>query len=207
MPNDPQTTDLTPGEKSSIAWTGGFAVVFLAMALLTNSWSLLLLHTIAVGALGGLTHEFAQSGGKIFFFRKERDGLYFGSLAGMVLGIVAGLLVSRSYVDPPAPPTAAQPQVESLIPPDAAPRSIGIGLSLEIFFAALGLKGVAEAAGGTVAPGSESREDEDSPASKHSTASTDPAPPDPALSDPVLSSSPAQNESTLASSNHAPNSR
>lgn len=178
MSDDPQTTDLTPGEKSSIAWTGGFAVVFLAMALLTNSWSLLLLHTIAVGALGGLTHEFAQSGGKIFFFRKEKDGLYFGSLAGMVLGIVAGLLVSRSYVDPPAPPTTTQLRVESLTPSDTAQRSIGIGLSLEIFFAALGLKGVAEAAGGTVAPGSQSREDEDSLASERLTPAADPALPD-----------------------------
>ena len=40
-------------------------------------------------------HEFAQSGGRIIFFRREQDGLYLGSHAGVVMGATAGILVIR----------------------------------------------------------------------------------------------------------------
>ncbi len=143
-PVEPQ---LTRGERSSLMWTSGFSVTFLIIALITNSWNLLILHTIAVGSLGGLVHEFAQSQGRIFFFRKERDGLYLGSLTGMILGTVAGLLVIRSYV---------QPQISGESSPNSTVteritqnnQPFGLAVTLEIFFAALGLKGVAEAATG-----------------------------------------------------------
>jgi hypothetical protein len=91
-------------------------------------WGLSLAAT--VGALGGLAHEIAQSGGKLLFFSKKADGFYLGSVAGLVLGAVAGIMVARVlFSDPPSNMTAAQ-------------------LSYEAFLAGLGLKGVVEAAGG-----------------------------------------------------------
>jgi hypothetical protein len=138
---------LTSGERLSLLYTSGFSVAFLIVALLTTSWNFLILHTIAVGSLGGLVHEFAQSQGKIFFFRKEKDGLYLGSLTGMILGTVAGLLVIRSYIQPPI---SGEPPSNAAATEQATQnhQPFGLALSLEIFFAALGLKGVAEAATG-----------------------------------------------------------
>jgi hypothetical protein len=92
----------------------------------------------AVGGLGGLVHEFAQSGGRIVFFQQNRDGLYLGSLAGVVLGAVAGILVIRGHL------------IGS--DPGAAPLGSVTQLSYECFFAGLALKGVSEAASGTVVP-------------------------------------------------------
>lgn len=83
-----------------------------------------------VGALGGLAHEIAQSGGKIAVFSMKADGFYLGSVAGMILGAVSGIMVARVlFSNPPTTITAAQ-------------------LSYEAFIAGLGLKGVIEAAGG-----------------------------------------------------------
>jgi len=92
-------------------------------------------------------HEFAQSGGKIFFFRKEEDGLYLGSMTGMVLGMVAGLLVARGNIQLPSN-TGVVPD-QSQITSTTQTKSIDMNLSLEIFFAALALKGVTEAATGS----------------------------------------------------------
>lgn len=90
---------------------------------------------VAVGGLGGLTHEIAQSGGKILFFQRKLDGFYLGSLAGVILGAVAGLLAARGMiVNPDVAKVGAQPGPIPLI--------------FEVFFAGLALKGVAEAAGG-----------------------------------------------------------
>ena len=87
----------------------------------------------SMGALGGLSHEIAQSHGKILFFRKAEDGIYIGSIAGMVLGAIAGLLVARGLV------THA---------PGSAPLPIDLmQLKFEAFFAGLGLKGILDAAG------------------------------------------------------------
>lgn len=137
-------TPLDRNEKISMATTIGSAATCFAIALLTTSSSLFIFHAIAVGALGGLFHELAQSGGKIFFFRKAKDGLYLGSMTGMVLGVVAGLLVARSYTLPQARDVATIDRNQPTSATQAEP--FDVGLSLEIFFAALGLKGVAEAA-------------------------------------------------------------
>jgi len=97
-----------------------------------STWVLWL--AVAVGGLGGLAHEVAQSGGKILFFKREMDGMYLGSLAGVILGAVAGLLAVRGLiVNPVAQPGAIQ-------------------LIYESFLAGLALKGVAEAAGGQAVP-------------------------------------------------------
>lgn len=90
---------------------------------------------IAVGALGGLVHEIAQSGGKILFFERKLDGFYIGALAGAVLGAVAGLLAVRGAITNPT----------------AEPFNI-TELFYEAFLAGMALKGVTEAAGGQALP-------------------------------------------------------
>jgi len=125
---------LTPLQRYSII---GTVVLFLASAIVA-SWSAqhqsVLWLAASAGALGGLVHELAQSGGKILFFRMEADGLYLGSIAGMVLGSVAGVLVVRGHLT------------------GSAPDENMVQLAYEVFTAGLALKGVVEAAGGNVVP-------------------------------------------------------
>lgn len=81
----------------------------------------------SMGALGGIGHEFAQSGGRIVFIQRRGDGLYLGSLTGAVLGAVAGLLMIRGYLTPGIP-------------------AIPYGqVAYETFTSGLALKGVVEA--------------------------------------------------------------
>ncbi|HEV2494156.1 MAG TPA: DUF4257 domain-containing protein [Terriglobia bacterium] len=126
-------TGLTPMEKYSIVATIvlGVALALLAWASAHYGWTLWL--AASVGALGGLVHEIAQSGGKVAFFQRYQDGFYLGSVAGMILGAVAGLLVVRGLVagNPSSPPSMTTAQI-----------------AYEVFTAGLALKGVAEAAGG-----------------------------------------------------------
>ena len=110
----------------------GIALAILAWASSHYQWLLWL--AASVGALGGLVHEIAQSGGKILFFQTRQDGMYLGSLAGMVLGAVAGLLVVRGHL-------------ASGVAGAVAPANY-VQLTYEIFIAGLALKGVTEAAGG-----------------------------------------------------------
>lgn len=87
----------------------------------------------SMGALGGLSHEIVQSHGKILFFREADDGIYIGSIASMVLGAIAGLLVARGLVA--HAPGSVPPPIDQ------------IQLKFEAFFAGLGLKGILDAAG------------------------------------------------------------
>jgi hypothetical protein len=125
-------TGLSTMEKYSIAATIilGVALALLAWASAHYGWTLWL--AASVGALGGLVHEIAQSGGKVAFFQRYQDGFYLGSVAGMILGAVAGLLVVRGLVVGTPPPTPMPPSQ----------------IAYEVFTAGLALKGVAEAAGG-----------------------------------------------------------
>jgi len=128
----PTPTGLSPMEKYSIVAT---VLLVVAMALLAWAsarfgWTLWL--AVSVGALGGLAHEIAQSGGKVAFFHRYEDGFYLGSVAGLILGAVAGLLVVRGLVlGNPLPPTITPAQI-----------------AYDVFTAGLALKGVTEAAGG-----------------------------------------------------------
>jgi len=126
-------TGLTPLEKYSIAGTVviGILLAVLADASAGHQWMLWL--AASVGALGGLAHEIAQSGGKIAFFQRYQDGFYLGSVAGMVLGAVAGLLVVRG-LDAGLAGSGATTTTQ---------------LAYDAFIAGLALKGVTEAAGGT----------------------------------------------------------
>ena len=114
----------------------GIALAILAWASSHYQWLMWL--AASVGALGGLVHEIAQSGGKIMFFERHQDGMYLGSLAGMVLGAVAGLLVVRGHLISGGAVAAASVN--------------NVQLTYEVFIAGLALKGVTEAAGGRPVP-------------------------------------------------------
>lgn len=122
-------------ESISIIATVALLVILAILAYYSarNAWILTL--ALSVGGIGGLVHELAQSRGKILFFRKEQDGLYLGSIAGIVLGGVAGVLTIRGFL---------------------ADGSISDGNTVqvvyEVFLAGLALKGVVEAAGGNPVP-------------------------------------------------------
>lgn len=53
---------------------------------------------IGAGGLGGLIHELAQSKGKILFIKKYDDGVYLGSISGIILGLVAGILMLQNQI-------------------------------------------------------------------------------------------------------------
>ncbi len=129
---------LTRLEKVSVIATLLMVVLLaiLAWASGHNNWLLWL--AASVGGLGGLVHEIAQSGGKIMFFQRHKDGMYLGSLAGIVLGAVAGILVIRGHLIASAGGVALEVSK--------------IQLTYEIFMAGLALKGVTEAAGGNAVP-------------------------------------------------------
>ena len=110
----------------------GVGLGILASLSARHNWVIWL--AVSVGGLGGLAHELAQSGGKILFFERKLDGIYIGSLAGVVLGAAAGLLAVRGLIISPA----AQLGSTQLI--------------YEAFLAGLALKGVTEAAGGQALP-------------------------------------------------------
>ncbi len=100
-------------------------LVTLAVAIIfrTN----LLVAAISVAAIGGFVHEIVQSGGSVAYPQSKADGLYLGSISGLVFGAIAGLLAVQG-IDPNSP--------------------VGISFVSQMFFAGLALKGVAEAAGG-----------------------------------------------------------
>ena len=126
----PTPTGLSPMEKYSIASTVVLVATMALLAWASTRYGWILWLAVSVGALGGLAHEIAQSGGKVAFFHRYEDGIYLGSVAGMILGAVAGLLVVRGVVlGNPHPPTMTQ-------------------IAYDVFTAGLALKGVTEAAGG-----------------------------------------------------------
>lgn len=111
------------------------SVVFVALvivAVIGYQRHMLLLLAASVGGVGGLVHEIAQSRGMILFFEKRADGLYLGSIAGAMMGAVAGLLVVRGLL--------AGHGGEVLNFTD---------ITFDVFMAGLALKGVVEAAGGS----------------------------------------------------------
>ena len=122
---------LTSFQKLSIISTVILFVVFAIVAWLSFRNQSLLVLAFLVGGLGGLVHEIAQSRGKILFFENKSDGLYLGTISGIILGAVAGVLVIRGYMTGETAITDAT----------------FVQMSYECFIAGLALKGVAEAAG------------------------------------------------------------
>lgn len=105
--------------------------IFIAWLSSQRGWVIGL--AVSVGALGGLVHELAQSGGKILWFQRKLDGFYMGSLSGMILGAVSGILIVRGVLVDNAPFNST-------------------ALTFEIFSAGLALKGIVEAATGKPLP-------------------------------------------------------
>ena len=131
MVEPPLKQNLTPHELSSIVVTIIIGVVLAVIAWFSCHKQWLLIMAFSVGGLGGFVHDIAQSRGKILFFERHSDGLYLGTIAGVILGAVAGILVIRGYL---AGDTTAN-------------NAIFVNMSYEAFLAGLALKGVAEAAG------------------------------------------------------------
>jgi len=135
--------------------------------LQSSGWVIWL--SLAAGGLGGIIHEFAQSGGKLLLTKREADGIYLGSLMGILLGMLAGVLaVQGLFSAPPSRANAAQPPaanasisavttataVTTPTPqaPSSTPSAPQPPVAIQVLYAALlaglGLKGVAEAVSG-----------------------------------------------------------
>jgi uncharacterized protein DUF4257 len=127
---------LTRSERFSVFVTISVFVALVAVAWVSasNGWVLAL--ALSVGGLGGLIHELAQSRGKILFFSKQDDGIYLGTIAGVVLGAVAGVLTVRGF----------------LLEGSETTFEGTVKVTYEVFLAGLALKGVVEAAGGSPVP-------------------------------------------------------
>ena len=125
----------TPTPFSNFTWleigsaVGAFVATLILIYVAWRSYYAQSIFFLAasMGALGGIGHEFAQSGGRIVFIQRRGDGLYLGSLTGAVLGAIAGLLMIRGYLTPGIP-------------------AIPYGqVAYETFTSGLALKGVVEA--------------------------------------------------------------
>lgn len=142
------TQDLTHRTTTSDRWidksvtiTGALTLGAMTVAVIAHqleSWAMM---AAALGAVGGVVHEFAQSGGKVVKFEAHTDGLYLGSAAGLILGAVAGALAVQGTV------VLAAETAGLVVNP--------VALAYTAFLAGLALKGVTEAAAGA-APGSDS---------------------------------------------------
>jgi hypothetical protein len=126
---------LSPIERMSVVVTCALALICIAAAWIGYAARAPFAMAVAVGCIGGLVHELFQSGGTVLFFVRREDGLYLGSLAGILLGGVSGLLSAHGVV------TADAVQLQ--------------GVAYDAFFAGVGLKGLAEAAAGRSVPARE----------------------------------------------------
>lgn len=102
-------------------------VLFICLLVILNfalSQKNLLLIAVGAGGLGGFIHEIAQSQGKIIFIKKYEDGLYLGSISGIILGVIAGVLILQNPIDT-----------------ETTTKAI-----VDAFMAGLALKGITEAA-------------------------------------------------------------
>ena len=89
---------------------------------------------LSSAALGGFLHEFLQSKGTIIFIQQRSDGLYLGSAAGFVFGMVSGVFIIQANIV----------AFDSTDPEDI------IRVFFEAFLAGLALKGAADAAAGNL---------------------------------------------------------
>lgn len=102
---------------------------------------------LTAGAIGGFLHEFVQSKGKVLFIQQMEDGLYLGSISGLILGMVAGMLVYAGTVSPNIL-TGTTTNLNSTATTQIVP-SVSQGMQFLLFesmLAGLALKGVSEAA-------------------------------------------------------------
>ena len=79
-------------------------VIVIALIIYGNSVQNYLVVAICFGAIGGLVHEIAQSGGKFMFPAMDNDNFMLGGLMGLLDGAIAGLLVVQGQSTAPANP-------------------------------------------------------------------------------------------------------
>jgi hypothetical protein len=113
---------------------------------------------LASGGMGGILHEFAQSGGKLLLTKRDADGIYLGALMGMLLGMLAGVLAVQGLFVQGSTSSANQVSLSTAAavaareggnPTPPAPQSpVAVQVLYTALLAGLGLKGVAEAVGG-----------------------------------------------------------
>jgi hypothetical protein len=146
-----------------------FAIVSFRKVELLQSSGWIIWLSLAAGGLGGIIHEFAQSGGKLLLTKREADGIYLGSLMGILLGMLAGVLAVQGLVSAPTsqanaarPPAANAPNsgfttASAVMTPTpqalglttSAPQPpVAINVLYTAMLAGLGLKGIAEAVSG-----------------------------------------------------------
>ncbi len=111
------------GRQSALTWVMTLAVLVLAIVFRDNT----LVVSVSVAALGGFVHEIAQSGGSVAYPQMKDDGLYLGSISGLLFGAIAGLLAVQAF------PAGTQ---------------VDVRFVSQMFFSGLALKGLAEAVGG-----------------------------------------------------------
>jgi hypothetical protein len=107
--------------------------------------------TLCAGALGGFLHEFIQSKGMILFIQRKDDGIYLGSISGLILGLVAGILIYGGsiygIIPNSANPASWNPvnmfQIQAS--PDGQDNQLMQRLLFEALIAGVALKGISEA--------------------------------------------------------------
>ena len=72
-------------------------ILFLVWGLQSQNF---LLAAICIGAMGGLVHEIAQSGGRYMLPHMDGTNFVLGGLMGVVDGAIAGLLLVQGQVMP-----------------------------------------------------------------------------------------------------------
>ena len=107
---------------SQYGWIVTVAMIVGAVTLgaLANYWNEKSLVVVTSASLGGLVHELVQSKGSIVLPSDREDGIYLGSVFGLLLGATAGVIALQT----------GQPSAASS------------------FLTGLALKGVSEAAAG-----------------------------------------------------------
>lgn len=124
----------------------GLALVFLGISLWQKS---AIGVALSGGAIGGFLHEFVQSKGRVLFVKQQSDGLYLGSISGLILGMVAGLLVyagTSTAVIPTVSTTNTLFSSYSIVQQNIASSTSLEFLAFQTMIAGLALKGVSEAA-------------------------------------------------------------
>ncbi|HET8671773.1 MAG TPA: hypothetical protein VFM05_14485 [Candidatus Saccharimonadales bacterium] len=157
-------SNLTDNDRSWM-WTVGLTIALGCLAAYAfkqiwpnNSGPAIIWLGLAAGGIGGLVHEFGQSGGKLLFFKRAEDGVYLGALAGMFMGMVVGVLaVQGLFAQQPAgnqtqsiaavgTANAGQQTIQPQAPSPKQP--LAVEAFYTAFLAGLALKGFAEAVGG-----------------------------------------------------------